>query len=411
MIPAIGMRTTAIALCVTTAIACAIPIGCAADTAGNTRLAKAYSFLASRMDLYQQGPALRLIQSYVPTPTFSNGDISYTYDDAVVIVALLRRGTPDDITRAEVLGDSLVYAQQHDPAAGGRIRDAYHAGQFIKANGAPNIANPASHTGDLAWSGLALVQLYRVTHMKSYFDAALAVANFIQQDTYDTRGGIGGYTGGIDGAGEKVEYKSTEHNIDVYALFTMLHQLTGDAAWRSRATHALKLVAAMWNTSDSYFYIGTGLDGKTINKDDPTPEDVQTWSYLATRLAQYQGSLDWALVNLSATGGPFNGMSFEVNDRTGVWFEGTAHAAAALRARRSGGDPQTAATLIDDIEAGQTNAPNADGRGIDAASKDGLKTGDGGGDKYYASLHIGATAWYCLAKQSANPFRLLPSAQ
>jgi hypothetical protein len=76
-----------------------------------------------------------------------------------------------------------------------------------------------------------------------------------------------------------------------------------------------------------------------------------------------------------------------------------------------GSDAQTATTLIGDIEAGQTNAPNADGRGIDAASKDGLKTGDGGGDKYYASLHIGATAWYCLAKQSANPFRLLPSAQ
>jgi hypothetical protein len=52
------------------------------------------------------------------------------------------------------------------------------------------------------------------------------------------------------------------------------------------------------------------------------------------------------------------------------------------------------------------NAPNADDLGIDAASKDGLKTGDGG-DKYYASLHIGATAWYCLAGQSANPFRFL----
>ena len=58
-----------------------------------------------------------------------------------------------------------------------------------------------------------------------------------------------------------------------------------------------------------------------------------------------------------------------------------------------------------DIEAGQASAPNADGKGIDAASKDGLDTGDGS-DKYYASLHIGATAWYCLAKLSANPFRL-----
>jgi hypothetical protein len=361
------------------------------------------------MDEYRQGPALRLIRSYVPTPTFSNGDISYTYDDAVAIIALLRRGTPDDIARARVLGDSLEYAQQHDPAPDGRIRDAYHAQRFIGANGAPNIANAASHTGDMAWSGLALAHLYRATGTQSYLDAAVAVGNFIQQNAYDTRGGIGGYTGGLDATGHKVEYKSTEHNIDLYGFFTMLRQLTGDAMWHERAMHALKLVAAMWNPTDWYFYIGTGLDGKTINKDDPTPEDVQTWSYLATGLAQYQGSLDWALANLSATGGSFNGLSFEVNDRTGVWFEGTAHAAAAFRARRLSSDAQTATTLIGDIEAGQMNAPNADGRGIDAASKDGLDTGDGS-DKYYASLHIGATAWYCLAKQSSNPFRPLPPA-
>jgi hypothetical protein len=162
----------------------------------------------------------------------------------------------------------------------------------------------------------------------------------------------------------------------------------------------------MWNPKGSYFYIGTGTDGATINKDDPTPEDVQTWSFLATDLAQYESSIDWALANLVAERGEFQGLSFQVKDRSGVWFEGTAHAAAALEARNLKGDAQAAAQLISDVEIGQLGAPNADGRGIDAASKDGLATGDGG-DKYYASLHIGATAWYCLAKLSANPFQML----
>jgi hypothetical protein len=375
---------------------------------GGSQLSRAYAFLDGEMDRYATGASLRLVQSYVPTSTFSNGDISYTYDDAVMLIALLARGTPDDIARAKVLGDSLVYAQEHDPVGDGRLRDAYHAKQFIGGDGAPNIANAASHTGNVAWAGMALAQLSRATGAQSYRDAALALATFMQRNTYDTRGGIGGYTGGFDGNDHKIEYKSTEHNIDIYAFLTMLDQLTGDATRRAQANHALKLIAAMWDADKGFFWIGTGLDGASINKSDPVPEDVQTWSFLATRSAQYQSSIGWALAHLSATIGAFQGLSFAINDRSGVWFEGTAHAAAALRARNAGSDAQKAATLIADVERGQARAPNANGSGIDAASKDGLRTGDGAGDAYYAALHIGATAWYALAQQSKNPFRLLP---
>jgi hypothetical protein len=384
----------------------AVANGCA-RAGGSDPLRKAYAFLDSRMDRRAQGATLRLIQSYVPTTTFSNGDTSYTYDDAVAIIAFLARGRSDDVARARVLADSLVYVQRHDPAADGRLRDAYHAEQFVRANGTPNIANAASHTGNLAWAGMALAQLYRATKQQPYLDAALALANFIQTNTFDIRGGNGGYTGGFDAGGQKVQYKSSEHNIDVYAFFTMLNALSGDTSWQARASHALKLVAATWDAPRGFFWIGTGLDGKTINKSDPVPEDVQTWSFLATHRTKFRGSIDWALTNLTATRGGFDGLSFSLDDRSGVWFEGTAHAAAALRARALGKDAEMAATLISDIETGQTSAPNADGHGIDAASKDGLRTGDGAGDAYYAALHIGATAWYCLAKQGKNPFQLL----
>jgi hypothetical protein len=286
------------------------------------------------------------------------------------------------------------------------VRDAYRAKEFIGAGGTPNIANAASHTGNLAWTGMALAQLYRATNDPKYLKAALALANFAQQNSYDPRG-IGGYTGGFEANGAKVPYKSAEHNVDLYALFTMLARLTGDTAWQTRADRALSMIAAMWDSKRGFFWIGTGLDGQSINKLDPVPEDVQTWSFLSLHLARYRGSIDWALANLSATSGSFHGLSFAANDRTGVWFEGTAHAAAALATRNAGQDSKTAATLLFAVEAGQARAPNTNGRGVDAASKDGLKTGDGADDRYYAALHIGATAWYCLAKQSANPFRLL----
>jgi len=368
-------------------------------------LADAYAFLYKQMDKYAQGTALRLPQSYVPTATFSNGDVSYTYDDDVMTIALLARGNPDDIGRARVLGDSLLYLQAHDRAHDGRVRDAYHARTSVGASGMTNIANAASHTGNLAWTGMTFAQLYRATKSPKYLTAALALANFVQRNFYDSRG-IGGYTGGFEASGAKVRYKSTEHNIDLYALFAMLARLTGDGAWNGRADHALKMIAAMWDMKRGYFWIGTALDGQSINKLDPVPEDVQTWSFLSLRLRPYQHSIDWALSNLSAVNGQFSGLSFAANDRSGVWFEGTAHAALALAIRNTSRDFEAAQALLSDIEAGQ-RAPNANGGGIAAASKDGLKTGDGADDRYYAALHIAATAWYCLAKQSADPFQLL----
>lgn len=362
-------------------------------------LDKAYEFLGMMMDLHAQGSALRLPQSYVATPSFDNGDISYTYDDAVMIAALLRRGTADDIARARLLGDSLVYAQDHDAAGDGRLRDAYHSDPFLKQDGAPNVAGNGSFTGNIAWAGLALMQLYGATHEETYRTAAGKLAAFLLAHARDTRG-KGGFTGGLKANGDKLKWKSVEHNIDAYALFKML----GDKA---SAKHALRFVKSMWNRRGGYYFIGTGLDGRTVNRDDPTPEDVQTWSFLATGLVAHQGAIDWALANLSATSGGFQGLSFEERDRTGVWFEGTAHAAAALQARAQSGDLDAAELLLIDIETGQATAPNADGKGIDAASKDGLKTDDNGG-AYFASLHTGATAWYCLAKQGGNPFKLAP---
>ncbi len=244
-------------------------------------LDNAYNFIDTMMDMHAQGTTLRLAQSFVATPTFDDGDISYTYDDAVLIAALLARGTPDDLARAKILGDSLVYAQDHDPAADGRVRDSYHADPFIKHDGTPDIATKSSYTGNIAWTGLALMQLYRATRDETYRTAAQKLASFIVTNAFDTRG-KGGFTGGLTASGGKLLWKSTEHNIDCYALFRML----GD---KPNAAHALTLVKAMWSKRGGYYFIGTGTDGKTINRDDPTPEDVPDLELPLHRHREAQG--------------------------------------------------------------------------------------------------------------------------
>lgn len=365
----------------------------------STSVDRAFAFLDRMMDLYASGDTLRLAQSFVPTKALHLGATAFTYDQAVLLAALLARGSSDDLARANVLGNSLVYAQAHDPIGDGRVRNAYWAHPFVSHAGKLTLAGSSTDTGNMAWTGLALTQLYSATHAPAFLTAATAIANWILKNTADSRG-PGGYTGGTS-----IRWKSTEHNIDVYALFTMLASLTGSTTWSTNAASALSLVDAMWNANEGFYWIGTLNDGTTPNR-IPIPEDVQTWSFLATERTQYAASIDWAAEHLAARDGAFAGVSFSNADKSGVWFEGTAHLTAALLARGAHGDRRKAASYLGDLAYAQRQAPNTDGHGIDAASKNGLRTGDGG--SYYASLHVGATAWYALAALASNPLRLLP---
>jgi hypothetical protein len=156
----------------------------------------------------------------------------------------------------------------------------------------------------------------------------------------------------------------------------------------------------MWNPAQQRFSLGTMTDGVTTN-DSPQTEDVNSWSYLALRSPAYAASVDWDVTSLAAAAGPLHGVSICPGDRTGVWFEGTAHLADALEIRGQPGDSAQAAVYLADIAYAQAHGPHEDGLGIMAASKDGLT--DCEGDSVYASLHTGTTAWYILAASGVNP--------
>ena len=149
--------------------------------------------------------------------------------------------------------------------------------------------------------------------------------------------------------------------------------------------------------------MGTTTNGVTPNTSEQ-PEDVNSWSYLALQDPAFSSSIDWDVHHLSVSADGFSGVSFCLGDRSGVWFEGTAHLADALELRHGNGDVTLANQYLSDVQFAQTNGPNGDGLGIIAASKDALSDCDG--DYYYSSLHTGATSWYILASQEVNPFTI-----
>ena len=225
------------------------------------------------------------------------------------------------------------------------------------------------------------------------------MAAWIQANSADTRG-PGGYTGGYANSGTRLQWKSTEQNIDVYAFFSLLARESGLAVWAARAAAARTFIVSMWNPAAGRFSLGTLADGVTTN-DSPQTEDVNSWSYLALQSPAYAASVDWDVRNLAPASGQLHGVSICPGDRTGVWFEGTAHLADALAIRARAGDSAQAAAYRSDLAYAQAHGPDEDGLGIMAASRDGLT--DCEGDSLYASLHTGTTAWYILAARGINP--------
>ncbi|WP_436532921.1 hypothetical protein [Actinoplanes sp. HUAS TT8] len=354
----------------------------------------AIDFLNTKFDEYGGGDALRVPRSYTggffetPTWTFVS---SFAYDDALMILAWLAHG---DVARAALLGDTLLYAQQHDPIGDGRTRASYQPDSFTVLNGTLDIGSPAAYTGNQAWVGMAFAHLYARTKQRRFLDGALRLARWIFANTHSDYG----YSGGRTADDQAITYKATEHNIDVGAFFTMLASLTGESQWRTRAKTAFSFVAAMQDRASGHLWTGTDPDGVTTNR-SPIPEDVQVWAFLATLDDRYRRSVSWVLDNLSAYDVGLHGVSFSDTDTTKVWLEGTAQTALALAVRRSKGDALLSKRLLWNIS--QAQGPNG---GIPAASSDGLDTGFG--DLYYRSFHTGATAWYLLAAQTSNPFRL-----
>lgn len=412
-----------------------------------TSINNAYLFLDQMMDAYVQGSTTRLVQSYSDQQaggTFYS--TAFIYDNALIALAYLARGKGDDLTRARIVGDAIVYAQNTDPAGDGRFRQAYFAG-VPDSNGVyvtPGLSYfQGSAVGDVAWSGIALAQLYARTGHKPYLDAAVKAATFIETTTRDnTNVPPGGYY-----YGNGQNYKSTEHNIDVYALFTMLAKLTGNSSWLNGAQWAKTFVEAMFDAPSGHFWTGT-TDPTHINYNN-SPEDVQTWSYLAFKDPNYAVTIDWVKTNLDTTDTSFafnngwgvygtlklrvNGMTYASLSKLGtvlgdntvdadaVWIEGSGHLIAALLFRNLlpekdipsfHGDVNLALHLIENVQvaqnslgAGQTVNGKAlkVGQGLTASTSI-LNTGFG--FNYFPYYHIGATSWYVIGAQGGNPMRL-----
>jgi hypothetical protein len=335
----------------------------------------------------------------------AHGNTAYVYDNAVVALALLLRG---ETRLAQRLGDALLTAQGTDRYFhDGRLRNAYAAGAAPVAGAYPlpgwwnarqerwveDAYQAGSATGVVAWAILLWIQLHRITGTLAYLNAANRAADFVERKMR----GPAGYTGGFFGfepAQRQETWVSTEHNVDLAAGFAALGRIAA-------ADHARTFVASMWSLAEGRFYSGLRPDG---SKNDHSAVDANLWPGMASGARrEWDRALDWVLAKHGLPAGEApSGVDFNT-DRDGMWLEGTAITASALR--RAGRGPEFDRFMM--TLRAQTTSSGLIWACSTPILTTGLSTGNDPNQPdflYYRRPHIAPVGWAVMAASGLNPF-------
>ena len=339
-------------------------------------------------------------------------NVAFTYDNALASIALFACGKPGPARR---IADALLLATAADPEYhDGRIRNAYAAGvvqhSAVALPGFWNAERKAWSqdayqvsfaTGNMAWAALALLEAYRQSHHAPYLMAARRVLDWIRDNTLD-RQAPAGFVGGIFVAPAgplRQGWKSTEHNVDLAAAWTAVDRAGPDADARAQAALAGAFVVSQWDAKEGRFYIGTGPDGRTSDRDH-SGLDAQIWPLIA--MPRPPGDWMRVLAFVDSVHGVAGGYGYNRKPE-GIWTEGTAQMASVFVLR---GLPQRATPLWPLLK-----RQRDDDGWLFATPLPRIRTGLAIGpdsvtdDSYYYHLpHLGATAWAAIAAEGVNPF-------
>lgn len=266
---------------------------------------------------------------------------AFTYDNALAVIALLACGRRP---QAERIGEALRLAASNDT----RLRDAYRAGAIEGDRPLPNgwwdarrqrwvdaahqyagAYQDGTSCGNVAWAALALLALHDATGEERWRDAAVRLADWVVAQASDAHGAAG-FHGGVESfllVPRKAAWKSTEHNIDLAAMFAWLARISAPGGdWNAQARRARDFVAVQWDDASGHFWTGTLGDGATALR-SPSALDVQLWAQLLPDAPEaWRRALGWIERTHAVKGG------FAFTDvRDGMWTEGTAQAALAYR--------------------------------------------------------------------------------
>jgi hypothetical protein len=195
-----------------------------------------------------QNPRTGLVVSFEGDNELANQ--AFTYDQALAAQIFTRLG---DFMRAKKI---LLFFQGKAKTIDGQFLNAYYC-----QDGSP--AEYTVRTGPNIWLGIAIMQYTYKSKDYSFLELAKEIAYFQRQDE------DGGIRGGPD-----VEWYSTEHNLDAYAFFNMLYQVTGEQSYAHARDRVLQWLAL-------HTYDKSDIPVKRGKGDSTIATDTYAWSVAA----------------------------------------------------------------------------------------------------------------------------------
>ena len=377
------------------------------------------------MESAQSAPVM--LRSY-DTENVYIQNAAFTYDNALAGMAFISEGMQPE---AQQVMDAFVYAVQNDRALPGtgerseeagpmRVRNAYAAGDISAFPGWESGAKlpgwydnetgewyedryqVGSNVGNTSYAAMALMQYYKAYGGEQYLQTARSLMDWVIEDCSD---GGDGFVGGFDGWQEgdppvvyPFTYKSIEHNIDAYAVFSALYKVTGESKYREAADSALRFIESMYDKEQGLFMTGTLDDGVTPNK-SVVVLDAQVWCQMA--LGDAFEPYKSALNVVDKMKSPEGAYPFCLENKNGGWWaEGTAYTALMYRGIGRSEEYGQAMDALASIQLENGLFP--------AATVDNLSTGmdlfDGSPWEYSTDAHIAPTAWFVMAANGFNPY-------
>ena len=365
----------------------------------------------------------RLLRSYETNPAVNPDDLyiqnaAFSYDNALAALAFISEGQQ---VEAERILDAFVYVVVNDRYQPDRVRNAYAYGEITPFPGWQSGARlpgwydletkeyyedqyqVGTNVGNTSYVAMALLQYFKRYGGDQYLTTATTIMDWVLENCSDeTPGFTAGYDGWPEGDGNNYyayTYKSTEHNIDAYAVFKELYLITSQDRYKKAAESALKFIQSMYDSNEGYFYTGTGDDGVTPSRENVVL-DAQVWTLLSLGSEQFEPfseALETALMMRTEAGGyPFHA----ANVNGGWWPEGTSFTALALRESGKNQDAWSALEALASVQ--------LDSGAFPAATVSHLSTGfdlfTGDPWTYGENPHIAPTAWFVMAVNGFNPY-------
>ncbi len=205
-----------------------------------------YNWIKNRQNL-----RTGLVFSFEGDPFLKN--IAFTYDQALCVCEFL---IFKDFDRAKRILD--FYNKRAKTSKEGAFFNAYYSDTG-------NVAEYITHTGPNAWIGIAVLQYIKFTGDRSYLNLAKRIAEFLLK-MQDEEGGFKGCP--------KCRWYSTEHNLDCYAFFNMLYELTQDDFYKGIRDKVFRWLKK-YSYTKSEIPINRGKGDSTI------ATDTYAWSIAA----------------------------------------------------------------------------------------------------------------------------------